>query len=168
MAFPDGALADGEQVVVSTHPHWSRLAVPAVAMPVVLLVTVLGVFFVPAWPVRDAVQYLIIAVAFGVLVRFSVLPWFRWVTTRYVVTTERLVVREGVMNRSSRDIPLVRLERISFHAGATERLLGCGTLAVTGVGERGPLVLSSVPNVEGVQALLYQLAEDATHRRYGG
>jgi uncharacterized membrane protein YdbT with pleckstrin-like domain len=95
VAFPDDDLSDGEQLVASMHPHWYRLAVPAVVVPAVLSLAVFGVFLVPAWPGQDALQYLIIVCALGLLAYFSVLPWLRWVTTRYVVTTDRLIVQEG-------------------------------------------------------------------------
>jgi uncharacterized membrane protein YdbT with pleckstrin-like domain len=168
VSFPDGVLADGEQLVVSVHPHWSRLAAPAAVVPVVLVLTVFGVFIVPLWPGQDVIQYLIIACALGLLFYFSVLPWLRWVTTRYVVTTERLIVHEGVTDRSWRDIPLLRIGDASFYSSTIERILGAGTLVVSSVGGRGPLVLSSVPKVEDVHTLLYQLAEDAARRRHGG
>jgi uncharacterized membrane protein YdbT with pleckstrin-like domain len=165
VAFPDDVLADGEQVVVNTHPHWSRLAVPALAVPAVLLCAVVGVFLVPTWPVQDAIQYVIIAAALGALGYYSVLPWFRWVTTRYVVTTQRLLVGEGFAgSRSSRDIRLSRIEKASFRSAFVERFLGCGTLVVSVAGQRGPFVLSSVPDVEDVSLLLYQLGEDAGRR----
>lgn len=161
-------MADGEQVVLSTHPHWSRLAGPAMVVPATLLLAVVGVFLVPAWPVQDAIQYTIIVITLGLLVRFAVLPWLRWIMTRYIITTERLVVREGVLNRSRRDLPLLRIEDASIHSTPTERLFGSGTLAVSGAGQRGPLMLSSVPKVEDVYALLYQVADEAARRRYDG
>jgi hypothetical protein len=76
--------------------------------------------------------------------------------------------RKGIKDRSRRDIPLVRINDASFHSTTAERILGTGTLVVSSAGGRGPFVLSSVPKVEDVHTLLYQLAEDATHRRYDG
>jgi uncharacterized membrane protein YdbT with pleckstrin-like domain len=169
VGFPEDVLTDDEYIVVHTHPHWSRIAGPALAVPVVLLVAVLGVFFVPAWWVQHAIQYAIIGLGLVALIYLSVLPWSLWVTTRYVLTNERMMIREGLVNRTGRDIPLARIEDVSFQQTFLERLSGSGTLIVSGAGERGPLVLSSFPHVADVQATVYELAEqDAERRRAWG
>jgi membrane protein YdbS with pleckstrin-like domain len=167
VAFSEDDLADDEQAVVNTRPHWSRLTVPVLTVPVVLLLAVVGVFLVPAWPVQDAIQYLIIALAVGILAYRSVQPLLLWVTTNYVVTTRRLIIVEGVVHRYRHDIPLRRIEGLSVTNTAIERLFGCGTLFVSSRGAR-VLELLGVPNVEDVQATLYDLAEVATRRRRGG
>lgn len=166
MGFPEDVLTADEHVVVHTHPHWSRIVGPGLAVPVVLLLAVLGVFFVPAWPVQNAIQYAIIALGLAALVYLSVLPWFRWYTTKYVLTNERMMIREGLVNRTGRDLPLGRIEEVSFQHTFLERLVGSGTLIVSGAGERGPLVLSSFPHVADAHATVYELLEaDADRRR---
>lgn len=169
MGFPEDVLTADENVVVNTHPHWSRIAGPALAVPLVLLLAVLGVFFVPAWSVQHAIQYVIIALGLAALIYLSIVPWFRWYTTRYVITNERMMVREGLVNRTGRDIPLARIEDVSFEQTFVERLAGSGTLIVSGAGERGPLVLSSFPHVGDTHATVYELLEaDAERRRAWG
>src|SRR5215475_5890146 len=78
MAFPQDNSANHEQVVVGVHPHWYRLAVPAFRAPVVLVLAIVGVSFVPPEE-GEAIQYVIVAV--GLLVRYSVLPWLHWKST---------------------------------------------------------------------------------------
>ena len=48
---------------------------------------------------------------------------------------------------------------MSFEKGLLDRLLGAGRLVVESAGEHGQIVLRDVPNVEQVQATLYQLVE---------
>jgi membrane protein YdbS with pleckstrin-like domain len=156
MAFPQDNSADREQVV-GVHPHWYRLAVPALRVPVVLVLAIVGVSFVPPEE-GEAIQYVIIAVAVGLLVRYSVLPWLRWKRTRYVVTTERLVVIEGVVRRFRTDIPLSHIDEVESHSNLIEHLFGCGTLVVSGRDGRGRLELPSMPNFSVVGSTLYQLA----------
>jgi uncharacterized membrane protein YdbT with pleckstrin-like domain len=157
-------LTSGEEVVLRLHPHWIRLAGPVTAFAGVLALTLFGVLAVPAGSFQHAAQWLIITAAAVLLVFTSVRPWLRWITTRYVVTTERLIVRAGVFSRTGRDIPLQRLNDISFYHSFAERLLGSGTLVVESAGERGQVVLTSLPRVEEVHAILYQLVENINAR----
>jgi membrane protein YdbS with pleckstrin-like domain len=69
-------------------------------------------------------------------------------------------LRDGIIARNGRDIPLSRITDVSFRKGPLDRLLGCGTLIVESAGEHGELVLTAIPDVERVQATLFQLVED--------
>jgi hypothetical protein len=78
---------------------------PTLAAPVILVLTVVGVSFMSARAEGRAIEYAIIAVAVVLLAKYSMLPWLRRTTTRYVLTTERLIVRRGVLRRSRIDSP---------------------------------------------------------------
>ena len=101
------------------------------------------------------------------LLRFSLWPYVQWQTTRYVLTTRRIVIRQGVFGRSGRDIPLTRVNDVSFRHSLFERLLRCGTLTIESAGEHGQVVLPEVPTVEIVQREVYKRVE-AEVRRMGG
>jgi len=87
-------------------------------------------------------------------------PLLRWRTTMYELTTRRMRLRDGIIARNGRDIPLSRITDVSFRKGVLDRLLGCGTLVVESAGEHGELTLTEIPHVERVSALLFQLVED--------
>ncbi len=52
----------------------------------------------------------------------------------------------------------------SFSQGLTDRIIGCGRLIVESPGEHGQLVLTEIPRVKEVQALLFQLVGDEQQR----
>ncbi|MDQ1747002.1 MAG: hypothetical protein QOD07_1265 [Frankiaceae bacterium] len=160
MAFPRRLLGDGEEVVLDLHPHWKRLVVPAVLVPVVAGVATYVVFVLPSGSFQTAGRLAVVAVALAVLLRFSVWPWLRWLTTRYVLTTHRVVIRQGVFGRSGRDVPLTRVNDVSFHHSLLERMLGCGTLTIESAGEHGQVELPEVPRVEQVQREVYRCVEE--------
>jgi uncharacterized membrane protein YdbT with pleckstrin-like domain len=160
MAFPRRLLGDGEEVVLDLHPHWKRLVVPAVFVPVVAGVATYVVFVLPSGSFQTAGRLAVVAVALAVLLRFSVWPWLRWLTTRYVLTTHRVVIRQGVFGRSGRDVPLTRVNDVSFHHSLLERMLGCGTLTIESAGEHGQVELPEVPRVEQVQREVYRCVEE--------
>jgi uncharacterized membrane protein YdbT with pleckstrin-like domain len=159
VAFPEDILTDDEVVVLDLHPHWVRLVRPVLVGVVVLGLAVLAVFFAPNGSAQKPLQYLVLIVAVGLLIYFTVTPWVRWITTRYVITNERVLLRTGVLTRSGRDIPLIRLNDVTFEHTLFERMVGSGTLTIESAGERGQVVLKSVPHVEHVHLRLYELGE---------
>ena len=157
MGYPTKLLGDDEQVVLDLHPHWKRLV-----LPVLVLLVVLGLTGFLLAQVGDGTGRLVIAVVAVVLaVAFCVVPYLRWQTTLFVVTTRRVVVRTGVLSRQGRDIPLSRVNDVTFSHDLLERMLGCGTLVVESAGERGQVTLTEVPRVESVQRTIYELVERA-------
>src|SRR5204863_426156 len=74
-------------------------------------------------------------------------------------TNERVIMREGVFSREGRDIPLNRVNDVSFHHTFFQRLLGTGVLTIESAGERGQVVLENIPHVEKIQSQLYELVE---------
>lgn len=165
MAFPRRLLGEGEQIVLDLHPHWKRLVVPAALVPIVAGLATYAIFVLPSGSLQTAGRLAIAAVALAVLLRFAVWPWLRWLTTRYVLTTHRVVIRQGVFGRSGRDVPLTRVNDVSFHHSLLERMLGCGTLTIESAGEHGQVELPEVPRVEQVQREVYRCVEDLTGER---
>jgi uncharacterized membrane protein YdbT with pleckstrin-like domain len=161
VAFPERLLASDEEVVLHLHPHWKKLIVPVLVFLVVAGVGGFGAATVGV----PAVQWAILAVAAGLIVWFTIRPAVVWAATHFVVTTHRVLLREGVLSRSGRDVPLARINDVSFEHSLFERMLGCGTLVVESAGERGQLVLADIPRVEYVQSTLYQLVEEDADRR---
>jgi uncharacterized membrane protein YdbT with pleckstrin-like domain len=160
MPYPDRLLAEDEEVVLRLHPHWKMLAVPVL----VFLVAVGAGGFGAAQTSSTALRYAIIAAVALVVLFFTFIPFLRWRTTHFVVTSHRVLLRRGILARSGRDVPLSRINDVSFEHSLFERLLGCGTLTVESAGERGQVILDDVPGVESVQGDIYQLMEDDSER----
>lgn len=160
-------LADDEDLVVDTHPHWKAILLPALWVPLIVGVASWAIFSVPDSKARGYLQLSTVIVALALLIWVSVLPWLRWRTTRFIATSRRVVVRSGVISRTGRDIPLTRINDVSYEHGPVERLLGCGTLLIESGGERGQLVVEAIPHVERVQRKLSDLVEDANSRNGG-
>jgi uncharacterized membrane protein YdbT with pleckstrin-like domain len=77
-----------------------------------------------------------------------------------VFTNERVIMRSGVFSRSGRDIPLGRINDVSFSHNLVERMLGTGVLTIESAGERGQVVLDDIPRVEQTQSVLYELVDN--------
>ena len=164
--IPQRLLGDDENIVMAMRPHIKELAVPTL---VLLVVSPAATYLAARMPDGDAQRWLrlaVVAVAVLIVLRWTVWPFLKWITTAYVVTDRRLITRVGVIARSGRDMPLSRVNDVTFeHTNLLERMLGCGTLVVESAGERGQLVLRDVPRVEDVQRDVYRLAEQDEDRR---
>jgi uncharacterized membrane protein YdbT with pleckstrin-like domain len=156
VAYPKKLLSDGETVVLETHPHGKTLVLPVLA----LLATLVLAGFLLAVVDDSTGRYVIAGVAAVLAVVFFLVPFLRWRTTLFVITDKRVVVRSGILSRTGRDIPLSRVNDVTFSHNLLERILGCGTLVVESAGERGQVQLTEVPHVEQVQRTLYELAEN--------
>jgi len=156
----DSSLAVGEETVEVLHPHWKTLVRPVVLTFVVVAVLLAGEVLIPGNKGAAIERLVLAAVAIVLLMWWLMRPVLLWRTTVYEITTKRMRLRDGILTRNGRDIPLTRITDVSFRKGVLDRLLGCGTLVVESAGEHGELTLTEIPHVEQVSALLFQLVED--------
>lgn len=159
MAYPENLLSDGEHVVLHKHPHWKMLV-----WPVILFLVVVGVCSYLAaladglaW--RGIAQIVLLVVGVVLVVWLTIAPLLRWRTTHFIVTTDRVMSREGILNRNGLDIPLSRINSVQFRHGIVDRLFGCGTLVIESASEE-PLEFDDIPGVEKVHTLLYREIND--------
>lgn len=155
MAYPYDLLSADEDVVVHKHPHWKMLVFPVL----IFLLVVAGVAFLGALVTNtpwSMPAWIALGVVGGILLLWRTLaPLLRWKTTHFVVTTHRLMVREGVFTRTGIDIPMSRINSVRFRHGLVDRMLGCGTLIVESASDE-PLEFDDIPSVENVHTLLYR------------
>lgn len=160
----DSSLIEGERRVLILHPHWKTIIGPILVLAIVVVAAAIAIALIPFGSSAVIGRTVIAAVALVVAAIWSGIPVLRWRTTSYELTTRRLRMREGILARSGRDIPLNRVNDVSFSHGLIDRMLGCGRLVVESAGEHGQLVLTEIPQVERVQGTLYQLVEEEQQR----
>src|SRR3954451_1837891 len=111
MGYPRKLLGEDESVVLDLHPHWKVLFLPFVELLAVLAL----VGFLVAQGYESPANEIILAVGALLALVLFVVPLLKWRTTHFVVTSERVVMRSGVLGRQGRDIPLTRINDVSFH-----------------------------------------------------
>ena len=168
MAFPDKLMTKDEQVVEHLHPHWITL-VPATLWLVVICVAAgVGFAFAPDGSAHAVVIGIIAVAAFALLCWFTFAPWIRWRSTHYVITTQRVLIRRGVLRHSGRDIGLARINDVGFVLTLWDRLVGAGTLTIESAGDLGQEKLVNVPHAERVQQTINHLVDQDSQRNYRG
>ncbi|MGH3422452.1 MAG: PH domain-containing protein [Streptosporangiaceae bacterium] len=160
----DDSFADDERTVLLLHPHWKTLIRPMLIAVVVGVAALIAIVVIPASKAAALERVAIGAVALLALMLWLMAPVLRWRTTTYELTSRRLRMRTGIVARHGRDIPLARINDVSFDKGLLDRMLGCGRLVVESAGEHGQIVLTEIPHVESVHSALFRLVEDEQQR----
>jgi uncharacterized membrane protein YdbT with pleckstrin-like domain len=163
MAFPKSHLNKNEEVVLDLHPHWWFL-VPRAALLVVTLA--LGGF---ALTLADSGGEKAVKVLAAVVVLVALL-WFvtrvfTWMSTDFVVSTERCIYRRGIFTKHGVEIPLDRINTVFFHQGVFERIIRAGDIGIESAGEHSRQEFSDIYNPVQVQTTIYRQMEAYENRR---
>ena len=167
MAYPKKLLADDESIVYELKPHWRALITPVIVFLVTLGVGVYILAKLTTWDssAKTPIAWFVLILMVIALITWVVRPFVYWYSTQYVLTDHRIIVRTGIVARKGRDMPLSRVNDVSFSHSFIERFLNCGTLQVESAGTQGQLVITSVPNVEQIQRDIYRLHDEDDMRR---
>ena len=160
----DPTLTEDEHLVLRLHPHWKTLIWPVSVAVLVVAAALIAEVVIPSNSAAPVERLVVAAVAILAVMLWLIVPVLRWRTTTYELTTRRLRVRSGILTRRGRDIPLARINDVSFEKGLLDRLLGSGRLVVESAGEHGQILLNDIPRVEFTQATLFRLVEEEQRR----
>jgi uncharacterized membrane protein YdbT with pleckstrin-like domain len=160
----DPTLTEDEHLVLRLHPHWKTLIRPVFVAVLVVAAALIAEVLIPSNSAAAVERLVVAAVAILAVMLWLIVPVLRWRTTTYELTTRRLRVRSGIVTRRGRDIPLARINDVSFEKGLLDRLLGSGRLVVESAGEHGQILLNDIPRVEFTQATLFRLVEEEQRR----
>jgi membrane protein YdbS with pleckstrin-like domain len=144
------ALADDEEVLVDVRPHWVFFLGPAILMAVAVAVAVVIAVRFPNAPVAAVVALVVIVVVPSLWLAGRMARWFG---ISLVVTTSRLLYRQGVLGR---DLVQVRLQRIAdVHCAQSliERMIGAGRLVLEVEGDDS-MVIDDVRRPRALQRVI--------------
>ena len=159
MAFPPKLLNDREEVVLDLNPHWWFFSGPLFLLLLTVGVTIaVAVFDLPDW------LWLALLALAALNLLWLCARLARWATTNFVVTTDRLIYRSGVVAKKGLEIPLERVNNIHFNQGVFERMLRSGDLLIESGGERGQQAFSNIRRPAAVQNEIYRQMEAAQAR----
>jgi uncharacterized membrane protein YdbT with pleckstrin-like domain len=159
--FPRRLLNDEEELVLDLHPHWWFIAKQTLALVAAMVVGILVLMSVDNGIVQVLAGVLILA-ALG----WWVVRYLDWRTTNFVVTSDRLIYRHGVLAKHGIEIPLERVNNVLFSQRLFERMLGAGDLIIESAGESGRQAFSDVRKPSAVQNEIYRQIEANENRKF--
>ncbi|MER7128669.1 PH domain-containing protein [Streptosporangium saharense] len=161
MGLADHHLAEGELRIRTFHPHWKRLVAPFLALVLIILGSSAAILFMPAFDYDGYARIAVAVIAVGLMTVWSFVPYLRWKNTTYVLTSHRLAISRGVLNKSTEDIPMTKVNTVSADQTLLDRLFGSGTLNVESAGEQGHVTLRDIPQIQDVRADLFRAVDEA-------
>lgn len=153
MPYPENEMHATEELVLDLHPHWWFFAKSAA---VLALAVVFAVFVL--WQRWHWANLPVSIFVFVTLVWF-VERYIRWVSTHFVLTSDRVIFRTGIIAKHGIEIPLERINTIFFHQRIVERMLGLGDLEIESASKDGAQRFEDIRNPSAVQNEIYQQME---------
>jgi uncharacterized membrane protein YdbT with pleckstrin-like domain len=165
MPYPRKLLNEHETVALDLHPHWWTFAKAAAALVAAVVVGIisltldgdLGTFL------RWTSIVLIAAAALWLVQRYAT-----WATTNFVVTSDRVIYRSGVIAKRGVEIPLERVNNVLFSQSIFERMLGAGDLMIESGGLEGQQRFTDIKDPNQVQRLIHAQIDASQSRRSSG
>lgn len=151
-------LHPGEQILFEGHPSWR--GVMSFYIKGALVALVVGAVFWFAWSQVYAV------LAFAVVAGVAVLAGFiKRMATRYVITTERLHIRRGILAKRVQQTHIDRVQNVNTDQSPIDRLLRVGKVDFDTAGtDDSDFVFAGVADPDRVVAAVDQ----AKHTGAGG
>jgi uncharacterized membrane protein YdbT with pleckstrin-like domain len=169
MPFPRRLLIENEELVLELRPHWIAIVVPAIVTILVVAGWILALTYAPDDGAgRSIVVWGASAIGVFLLIAFPVRKFIAWATSYFVVTSDRVIHREGWIAKRSMEIPLEAINDVRFHQGVFERVIGAGDLIISSASEFGRQVFGDIRNPEEVQRTISHQGELNKERMYRG
>lgn len=159
--FDQSNLHRNEEIVLDLHPHWIMLA-----KGLALLVVTVGLGI---WVLTTELHSILkgfVGLAIVASLLYTLQRTVAWLSTNFVVTTDRCIYREGIISKRGVEIPLDRINTVFFNQSIVDRMIGAGTLTIESAGENGVQTFEDVRDPIGVQQVLYQEMEDNENRKF--
>jgi uncharacterized membrane protein YdbT with pleckstrin-like domain len=159
MPYPEDSLHPNEQLVLDLHPHWWFFA-KSIGVGVVALL-------IAGWALTTSLDWLkLLAAAFLLGTLLWILErYIRWISTHFVLTSDRVIYRSGVIAKRGIEIPLERINTIFFHQRIFERMFGLGDLEIESASKDGAQRFDDIKNPAAVQNEIYQQMEQNEIKR---
>ena len=165
MPYPKKLLNDYETVALDLHPHWWYFADPVLALVGSIVFGIAVRVFLDGDAEKILTWVAIVAIIGGAI--WLALRYAKWANTNFVITSDRIIFRSGVVAKSGIEIPLERVNNVLFNQSLFERLLGAGDLLIESGGEAGQQRFTDVRRPERVQNLIHAQMEVNESRRFG-
>jgi len=164
MPYPQKNLNANETIALDMHPHWWYFAEPAMVLLAAIVVGIILIVKDPTGFFGTSAKW----IGIGLLVvgaLWLVRRYMKWVSTNFVITSQRVIFRQGIVAKTGIEIPLERVNNLNFSQNIFERMLGAGDLLIESGGEDGQQRFTDIRHPDKVQNLIHAQMEGVAQRR---
>jgi uncharacterized membrane protein YdbT with pleckstrin-like domain len=122
MGYVESNLLPNEQITYRAKLHWIIYVLPVIVFLIAIAVALAG----GGWIAGMAIAI----VGFVLLLP----PWIKASSSEFAITNKRVLIKVGLIRRHSLELLLQKVEGIGVDQGVLGRILGYGTITVSGVG----------------------------------
>ena len=162
MPYPRKLLNDYETLALDLHPHWWYFAESVFSLVASIVLGIVVVAMDAESWLKWVVLILIVLSALWVLHTY-----LKWITTHFVITSDRVIFRHGVLAKSGIEIPLERVNSVHFDQGIFERMVGAGDLLIESGAKEGQQKFTDIRNPDRVQNLIHSQMQAREDSMYG-
>ena len=105
------------------------------------------------------VVWVVWAAWLALMLGFVVPKAVAWWTSIFVVSTDRVISREGFIAKRSMEIPLEQVNDVRFEQGIFDRIVGAGTLLIQSASTSGTNSFDHIRHPEEVQRTIFHQGE---------
>jgi uncharacterized membrane protein YdbT with pleckstrin-like domain len=138
-------LLEGEELVIRVHRHWMLVARSLLAPAALLAVVVFGLDLLLGRSLPGDVKAVATLLAMAVAGLWLIVAWFQWASESFTLTDQRVLLDKGILSRSSKVIPLDRIQDVATVQTLLGRLLHYGRVEIDAAGAAGAEVLDDIP-----------------------
>ncbi|HTI88375.1 MAG TPA: PH domain-containing protein [Alphaproteobacteria bacterium] len=134
MSYVDKVLQPGEQVLYRGRRHWIVYLPASTLIAVALLLAIASTVVVPTQSQSLGWFLLGAAVIGAVGLMMWIAAWIRRISTELAVTDRRVIVKSGLIRRTTMEMNRSKIESVLVEQGLMARLFDYGTIIVKGTG----------------------------------
>ncbi len=163
--YPADNLHSNEELVLDLHPHWWTVTPAFLSL---LAAVAFGIFALSLDGTGFGTQSLSVAAAIAIL---ATLVWFgirllQLRFTNFVLTSDRVIYRRGIISKTGIEIPLDSINAIHFSQRFWERMLGLGDLRIDSASIAGQSEFENIRHPNQVQNQIYLEMESNENRKF--
>lgn len=136
MSYIDQTLGADETVFYRSKPHWIIFSGAVLWLLAALLIYAIGARFyflnqiIFGYHLKNAVSLL----CFLFAIYYGLIAYVIYISKEYGITNRRILVKAGLVSRSTLEILLNKVESIQVHQSILGRFLDYGSVVISGVG----------------------------------
>ena len=137
MSYIDTTLMSGEKIIYRCKPHWIIFSQAVIWLIASLIILQLGprYSFLRFELVNEWQLYSIFSLVIFLLAVYSgISAYVTFISSEFGVTDRRVLMKVGLMRRTTTEILLSRIESINASQGIIGRMFGYGSILVSGTG----------------------------------
>ncbi len=130
--YVDAHLTREEHVVFEAHYHWCVWILPIIGFLLCSGPLLFVLHYAPSDEVADHLGFPCAMFLLGLWI--LIYTYIKTTTDEFAITNQRLIIKTGVISRSTLELNLTKVETITVSQNIFDRIFNCGQIAIKGTG----------------------------------